>query len=79
MTDTGKTKRDGDLFCISQVSLFIAENADKDKKGNAAIFREFIQRFRTIIDNQNSRHNELSVAIKGYGYFAAVSTTIPVL
>ena len=57
------------------MSLFIAENADKDKKANAAIFREFIQRFRTIIDNQNSRHNELSVAIKGYGYFAAVSTS----
>ena len=60
------------LLCL-QVSQFITEDADKDKKVNSAIFREFIQRFRTIIDNQNSRHNELSVAIKGYGYFAAVS------
>ena len=55
-----------------QVSLFISETASKDDKGSAAIFKQFIQRFRTIIDNQQSRHKELSVAIKGYGYFAAV-------
>ena len=56
------------------MSLYISENADKDSKANTVIFKEFIQRLRAIIDNQGSRHRELSVAIKGYGYFAAVCT-----
>ena len=56
-----------------QVSIHIVEEASKDHKTNAAIFREFIKNFRAIIDSKTSGHRELAVAIKGYGYFAAVS------
>ena len=31
-----------------------------------------MKRFRGIIDNPDTRHKELAVAIKGYGYFAKV-------
>ena len=57
-----------------QVSIHIVEGATKDRQSYAAVFRDFIKKFRAIIDNQASSHRELTVAIKGYGYFAAVST-----
>ena len=53
--------------------MYITENAVKDRQTNADIFRAFIMRFRKIMDNQTSGHKELSMAIQGYGYFAAVS------
>lgn len=56
-----------------QVSIHIVDGAVKDRQSYAAVFRDFIKKFRVIIDNQTSSHRELTVAIKGYGYFAAVS------
>ena len=61
-------------MCVAlQVSAHLVENAAKDRESNAAIFKEFIQNFRAIIDSKESGHKELAVAIKGYGFFAAVS------
>ena len=57
---------------ILQVSIHIADNASKDRKTNSSIFKDFIRKFRTIIDSQTSGHFELAVAVKGYGYFARV-------
>lgn len=54
------------------MSIHIVEEADKDRKANAAIFKDFIRNFRAIIDSKTTGHRELAVAIKGYGYFAAV-------
>ena len=48
----------------------------KDRQTYAPVFRDFIKKFRAIIDNPVSGHRELTVAIKGYGYFAAVSRTL---
>ena len=59
-----------------QVSIHIVEGASKDKQTNAAIFKDFVRNFRSIIDNKSSGHRELAVAIKGYGYFAAVSDDV---
>ena len=59
-----------------QVSVYIAENASKDRQSNAEIFKDFIMRFRKIMDSQTSGHKELAMAIQGYGYFAAVSRAI---
>ena len=44
-----------------------------DHKTNLTIFKFLIQKFRVVIDNQSSSHDELAMAIKGYSYFAAVS------
>ena len=55
------------------MSAHLVENAAQDRESNAAIFKEFIQNFRAIIDSKESGHKELAVAIKGYGFFAAVS------
>ena len=61
------------LQCSSQqVSIQIVEGAEKDCQLYAEVFRDFIKNFRKIIDNSKSSHRELAVAIKGYGYFAAV-------
>ena len=49
---------------------------ENDKQTYAPVFREFIKKFRAIIDNSASGHRELIVAIKGYGYFAAVSVQL---
>ena len=38
-----------------------------------------MRRFRTLIDNPNTKHKELAVAIKGYGFFAKVSVTFTLL
>ena len=38
-----------------------------------------MKRFRGIIDNPDTRHKELAVAIKGYGYFAKVSVLDSIL
>ena len=56
-----------------QVANHIAERAAEDRPTNLAIFKYLIQKFRAIIDNKSSGHVELSLAIKGYGCFAAVS------
>ncbi|CAI8051259.1 DNA-dependent protein kinase catalytic subunit [Geodia barretti] len=57
---------------LQQVSVHIVEGGDgKDRQTYAPVFRDFIKKFRAIIDNPVSGHRELTVAIKGYGYFAA--------
>ena len=59
---------------LLQVSVYIVEGGEgKDKQMHAPVFRDFIMKFRAIIDSPVSSHRELTVAIKGYGYFAAVS------
>ena len=56
-----------------QVSIYIVEGAAKERQSSyTPVFREFIKKFRAIIDNPSSDHRELTVAIKGYGFFAAV-------
>lgn len=50
----------------------MAENAEKDRAANLAIFKFFIQKFRAIIDEKSSGPTELALAVNGYGCFAAV-------
>ena len=60
-------------FFFHQVSIQIVHGVAKEKQSYAALFRDMVKRFRAIIDNSASSNRELTVAIKGYGYFAAVS------
>ena len=57
-----------------QISTAITEGGEEQRQRNAGIFKDFIKKFRAIIDGEFTGHRELAVAIKGYGYFAAVSS-----
>lgn len=59
-----------------KVSIHIVDGAAKEQQSYAAVFRDFITKFRAIMDNPASSHRELTVAIKGYGFFAAVRTFV---
>ena len=41
---------------------------------NGTVFTFFIQEFRSVMDNPAASSKDVSTAIRGYGYFAAVST-----
>ncbi len=56
-----------------KVSQYIVENAPKDRSANLKIFKYFVLRFREVISNKSSGYMNLALAVKGYGYFAAVS------
>ena len=55
----------------------VVEKASEEHDACYTIFKEFITKFRAIIDSQSSNNRQLAVAIKGYGYFAAVSYLLP--
>ncbi|XP_070581112.1 DNA-dependent protein kinase catalytic subunit-like [Ptychodera flava] len=56
---------------LKQVSVMLVETVRKDKAHNAAIFKSFVKKFRSIIDDVTSGTREISIAIKGYGLLAA--------
>ena len=41
---------------------------------NGTVFTFFIQEFRSVMVNPAASSKDVSTAIRGYGYFAAVST-----
>lgn len=51
-----------------QVALLVAENTEEHKSK----LKFFMQKFCGIIKTMDSTHKELSIAIRGYGFFAAV-------
>ncbi|XP_037550083.1 DNA-dependent protein kinase catalytic subunit [Nematolebias whitei] len=52
---------------LKQVALLVAENIEEHK----AKLKFFMQKFCGIIKTMDSTHKELSIAIRGYGFFAA--------
>nr|XP_054607336.1 DNA-dependent protein kinase catalytic subunit isoform X2 [Nothobranchius furzeri] len=52
---------------LKQVSLLVAENIEEHKSK----LKFFMQKFCGIIKSLDSTHKELSIAIRGYGFFAA--------
>lgn len=60
----------------SQVSVLMVEKAAVEGETLYAVFKELMKRLRGIIDSQASSKRQLSVAIRGYGHFAAVSIHI---
>lgn len=52
---------------LKQVSLLVAENIEEHK----GKLKFFMQKFCGIIKTMDSTHKELSIAIRGYGLFAA--------
>ncbi|XP_026183019.1 DNA-dependent protein kinase catalytic subunit isoform X2 [Mastacembelus armatus] len=52
---------------LKQVAVLVAENIDEHKNK----LKFFMQKFCNIIKTMNSTHKELSIAIRGYGFFAA--------
>lgn len=48
--------------------MLVAENIEEHKSK----LKFFMQRFCGIIKTMDSTHKELSIAIRGYGFFAAV-------
>lgn len=54
---------------FGQVALLVAENIEEHKTK----LKFFMQKFCGIIKTMDSTHKELSIAIRGYGFFAAVS------
>lgn len=53
---------------FSQVALLVADNIEEHKSK----LKFFMQKFCGIIKTMESTHKELSIAIRGYGFFAAV-------
>lgn len=51
-----------------QVAMLVAENIEEHK----GKLKFFMQKFCGIIKTMESTHKELSIAIRGYGFFAAV-------
>ncbi|XP_054864797.1 DNA-dependent protein kinase catalytic subunit-like [Amphiprion ocellaris] len=54
---------------LKQVAMLVAENIEEHKSK----LKFFMQKFCGIIKTMDSTHKELSIAIRGYGFFAAVS------
>nr|XP_057916892.1 DNA-dependent protein kinase catalytic subunit isoform X2 [Doryrhamphus excisus] len=52
---------------LKQVSMLVAENIEEHKSK----LKFFMQKFCNIIKTMESTHKELSIAIRGYGFFAA--------
>ncbi|XP_029002542.1 DNA-dependent protein kinase catalytic subunit isoform X2 [Betta splendens] len=52
---------------LKQVALLVAENIEEHKHK----LKFFMQKFCGIIKTMDSTHKELSIAIRGYGFFAA--------
>lgn len=51
--------------------MVVAENIEEHK----GKLKFFMQKFCGIIRNMDSTHKELSIAIRGYGFFATVRST----
>jgi len=54
--------------CYSKVALLVADNIEEHKSK----LKFFMQKFCSIIRTMDSTHKELSIAIRGYGFFATV-------
>ncbi|XP_062335709.1 DNA-dependent protein kinase catalytic subunit [Osmerus eperlanus] len=52
---------------LKQVASLVAENVEQHKSK----LKFFMQKFCSIIKTMDSSHKELSIAIRGYGFFAA--------
>ncbi|XP_068603907.1 DNA-dependent protein kinase catalytic subunit [Brachionichthys hirsutus] len=52
---------------LKQVATLVAENVEEHKSK----LKFFMQKFCAIIKTMDSTHKELSIAIRGYGFFAA--------
>ncbi|XP_044195297.1 DNA-dependent protein kinase catalytic subunit [Thunnus albacares] len=52
---------------LKQVAMLVAENIEEHKSK----LKFFMQKFCNIIKTMESTHKELSIAIRGYGFFAA--------
>ncbi|XP_019130385.2 DNA-dependent protein kinase catalytic subunit isoform X1 [Larimichthys crocea] len=52
---------------LKQVAMLVAENIEEHKSK----LKFFMQKFCAIIKTMDSTHKELSIAIRGYGFFAA--------
>ncbi|KAM7370115.1 hypothetical protein PAMP_011395 [Pampus punctatissimus] len=52
---------------LKQVAMLVAENIEEHKSK----LKFFMQKFCSIIKTMDSTHKELSIAIRGYGFFAA--------
>ncbi|XP_008302907.1 DNA-dependent protein kinase catalytic subunit-like, partial [Stegastes partitus] len=52
---------------LKQVAMLVAENIEEHKSK----LKFFMQKFCGIIKTMDSTHKELSIAIRGYGFFAA--------
>lgn len=56
------------IICNVQVSVMVAKNAEMHKSK----LRFFMEQFYGIIRKEDASSRELSIAIRGYGLFAAV-------
>ncbi|KAM3860678.1 DNA-dependent protein kinase catalytic subunit [Diretmus argenteus] len=52
---------------LKQVAMLVADNIEEHKSK----LKFFMQKFCSIIKTMDSTHKELSIAIRGYGFFAA--------
>ncbi|KAL1006455.1 hypothetical protein UPYG_G00072620 [Umbra pygmaea] len=52
---------------LKQVAFLVAENVEEHK----GTLKFFMQKFCAIIKTMDSTHKELSIAVRGYGFFAA--------
>ena len=53
--------------------MLVAETEDASSSGRSDVFKFFVREFRDVMDDPKSRMKEISTAVRGYGYFAAVS------
>ncbi|KAM3592965.1 uncharacterized protein V6R79_002700 [Siganus canaliculatus] len=57
---------------LKQVAMLVADNIEEHKSK----LKFFMQKFCGIIKTMDSTHKELSIAIRGYGFFAAPSKKV---
>lgn len=53
---------------LLKIALQVTDNIEEHK----SMLKFFMQKFCTIIKTMDSTYKELSIAIRGYGFFAAV-------
>ncbi|KAI8501204.1 hypothetical protein Bbelb_212990, partial [Branchiostoma belcheri] len=51
--------------------MLVARHEKENNKADLDVFKFFIREFRTIIDTTEAGTREMSIAVRGYGFFAA--------
>lgn len=60
------------FYDLLQIAFQVADNIEEHK----SMLKFFMQKFCAIIKSMDSTYKELSIAIRGYGYFAAVRPSL---
>lgn len=63
------------FYNLLKIALQVADNIEEHK----SMLKFFMQKFCAIIKTMDSTYKELSIAIRGYGFFAAVCASVALI